>query len=446
MNAAVATELDAVPLTDFRTKLLAAPMTGFQLRALIIVGVLNLLDGFDVFSITFAAPAIVREYHIAKDALGFVFAAGLIGMALGSLILSPLADLYGRRSVVIGALVAMIAGTVWTAASTTLPGLAASRVLTGLGIGAMVSVINPLYAEYANARRRDTAVAICNLGFPLGGVVGGIVAAAILPTLGWRAIFIVASGIAVVLLGVVLAALPEPLTGLLVRPGPKTLARVNAFLARCGQPALAVLPPHVARGKRAFAALLTPAARVTTLRIAAIYFLYVMSVFYIQSWVPTLVAEAGYPPATAAGVSVILNLSGVAGGIVFGFLVPRVGLKPVVVFTLLLTAAGIVLFGSVPPEINALRAMAAVAGVATIGGMTNLYAVVSRSFPAAARATGTGFVIGLGRFGSALGPALGGIMLAHGFIRAEVSWALAAPAVAAALLLWRWQIREMVTA
>lgn len=443
MSATVGTQLGALPPTDFRAGLLAAPMTGFQLRALVIVAVLNLLDGFDVFSITFAAPAIVREYHIAKDALGFVFAAGLIGMALGSLILSPLADVYGRRRVVLGALLAMIVGTGWTAVTTTLPGLAASRVLTGLGIGAMVSVINPLYAEYANARRRDMAVAICNLGFPIGGVVGGIVAAAILQSQGWRAIFVVACGIAVVLLGVVLAALPEPLTGLLVRPGPATLGRVNAFLARCGQPALEALPPHVARGKRAFAALLAPAARVTTLRIAAIFFLYVMSVFYIQSWVPTLVAEAGYPPATAAGVSVVLNLSGVIGGIAFGLIVPRVGLKPVVVFALLLTAAGIILFGIVPPEINALRAMAAVAGVATIGGMTNLYAVVSRSFPAAARASGTGLVIGLGRFGSALGPALAGILLAHGFVRSEVSWALAAPAVVAALILWRARLRDM---
>ena len=420
---------------DFRARLLAAPMTGFQKRALAVCAVLCALDGFDVFSITFAAPSIAHEYHIAKDALGFVFAAGLIGMALGSLFLSPLADLYDRRSVVIGSLVLMIAGTVWTAIAAGLPAIGASRILTGLGIGAMVSVINPLAAEYGNARRRDICVALMNLGFPSGGVIGGVAAAALLPDYGWRSIFVAATILAVVMLGVTLVWLPEPLTGLLVRRRPETLARVNAFLDRCSQPALAALPEHIARDKRSFAALLSPEARVTTLRIFAIYFLYMMSVFYIQSWVPTLVVSAGHSPSQAAGVSVILNLGGIVGGLALGLLVPHVGLKPVVVFALLLTAAGIVLFGLVPPSLGTLRAMAAIAGVATIGGVTNLYAVVSRGFPAAARASGTGFVIGLGRFGSALGPALGGVLLAHGFVRAEVSWALALPAILAAAIL-----------
>lgn len=430
-----ATLASPVAAGDFRARLLASPMTGFQKRALAVCALLCALDGIDVFSITFAAPAIARDYHIAKDALGFVFAAGLIGMALGSLLLSPLADLYGRRSVVIGSLLLMIGGTVWTALAPGLTAIGASRVVTGLGIGAMVSVINPLAAEYANDRRRDISVTLMNLGFPSGGVIGGVIAAALLPNYGWRAIFIVASVLAVIMLGVTALFLPEPLTGLLARPRAGTLGRVNAFLTRCRQPLLAELPVHVAPKTRSFAALLTPAARLTTLRITLIYFLYVMSVFYIQSWVPSLVVAAGFSLAQAAGASVVLNLSGIIGGLLLGLLVPRIGLKRVVVFALLLTAAGIVLFGAVPPTLFALQAMAAVAGVATIGGMANLYAVVSRSFPPSARASGTGFVIGFGRFGSALGPALGGILLAHGFVRAEVSWALALPAILAATIL-----------
>ena len=420
---------------DFRAALLAAPMTGFQMRALAIIVVLCALDGFDVFSITFAAPGIAREFHLAKDALGFVFAAGLVGMALGSLLLSPLADLYGRRRVAIGALMLMIGGTAWTAVAPGLAGLGVSRVVTGLGIGAIISVINPLAAEYANSQRRDLSVVVLNLGFPLGGVLGGFFAAAILPAYGWRAIFVVASVFAVIMLGVVIAALPEPLTGLLARPRPDTLTRVNGFLARCRQPAITALPAHSVPRTRSFAALLTPEARVATLRITAVYFLYVMSVFYIQSWVPTLVTSAGYSQSAAAGVSVWLNLSGIIGALLLGFVVPRVGLKRVTAFALLLTAAGIVLFGLVPSRLGALQAMAALAGFATVGGMTNLYAVISRSFPAAARASGTGFVIGIGRFGSALGPALGGILLAHGFVRAEVSWALALPAVVAGTII-----------
>ena len=191
---------DLAGLAEWRRSLLAAPMRRFQMFALGVVVLLCALDGFDVFAITFAAPGIEREFAIGKAALGIVFSSGLIGMALGSLFLAPAADIYGRRRLVVLSLVLMIVGTLWTAFAGGTGALALSRLFTGFGIGAMVATINPMAAEYANARRRDFSVTLLNIGFPLGGVTGGFVAAQMLPVLGWRAIFFTATGLTIAML------------------------------------------------------------------------------------------------------------------------------------------------------------------------------------------------------------------------------------------------------
>lgn len=433
---------DSPVLPPWRLALLESPMRQFQILALAIVILLCALDGFDVFAITFAAPAIEREFAIGKAALGVAFSSGLIGMALGSLLLAPAADIYGRRRLVFVSLTLMVIGTLWTATVGSIGALALSRLLTGLGIGAMISTINPMAAEYANARRRDFAVSLLNIGYPLGGMIGGVTAAQMLPVLGWRAIFVTAAILAVVMGIIVATCLPEPIPGILARPGETGLARVNHYLAQCGQPPLATLPAPATGNRRSFALLLGRGEWANTLRITAIYFLFVLAVFFIQTWLPSLVAQMGYTPSSAAIVSTIMNLSGIVGGLTLSLLAPRLGLKPTVVLAMLLTVAAIVLFGMVTPSLGWLQAVAVLVGVSTIGGMTNLYAVVSRSFPAAARASGTGFVIGIGRFGSALGPALGGALLAMGFERGAVGWIMAVPAAGAALILLLTRVRS----
>lgn len=158
-------------MTDPRQLLLDAPMSGFQTRAIVTMVALCALDGFDVFAITFAAPALLKEWGLGKAELGVALSAGLLGMALGSLLLAPLADSFGRRRMLFVALGIMVLGTAWTALVDGLAGLIASRLFTGLGIGGMIGVTMPLAAKYANSRRREVAVAGFNVGFPLGGIL-----------------------------------------------------------------------------------------------------------------------------------------------------------------------------------------------------------------------------------------------------------------------------------
>lgn len=426
---------------DPRTHLLIAPMSRFQIVAVAVTVALCALDGFDVLAVTFAAPGIAAEWGIGKTALGFVFSAGLLGVAAGSFFIAPAADYIGRRPMVLLSLAVMVAGTFWTALTGSIGTLALSRVFTGLGIGAMIAVINPLAAEYANARRRDLAVSLVNIGYPAGGVLGGLLAAAVLPHFGWRAVFVCVALLCVVMAGVVLLALPEPLAFLIARPKVDGLARINAYLRRGGHPAAATLPAASAKRRNPVADLFQGGMALVTIKITAVYLLNIVPVFYMQTWVPTLVVDSGFTPAEAATVSMWLNIGGIFGGLFIGLASPRFGLKRIVVGTLVATSILINLFGSAPADLALLRGAALVGGFCVFASMVGVYAVVARSFPARMRASGTGFAIGIGRLGSVASPLLASALFSTGLVRAGVSATMAAPALVAAVVLVTLAVR-----
>jgi AAHS family 4-hydroxybenzoate transporter-like MFS transporter len=136
---------------DLRRRFDDANMSRTQIGAVALTVILSALDGFDVLSVTFAAPAISRDWGLGKGALGIVLSSGLGGMALGSFLLAPLADMFGRRRLILLSLSLMAIGMALSAMASSLPELAGWRVVTGLGIGACVAVINPIAAEFANA-------------------------------------------------------------------------------------------------------------------------------------------------------------------------------------------------------------------------------------------------------------------------------------------------------
>ena len=426
---------------DPRQLLLDAPMSRFQTRAVATLVAVSALDGFDVFAITFAAPALLKEWGIGKTELGLALSAGLLGMALGSLLLSPLADTLGRRRMLFVALAIMIAGTTWTAMVDGLGGLIASRVFTGLGIGAMIAVIMPLAAEYANARRRDLAVALFAIGFPLGGIIGGFVSAYLLAEFGWRSIFVAASLLGLIMAAISARALLDPIALVVARPGRDGLARVNAFLDRCGHPAVATLPPPSEDKSLPLGRLFAPGMSGATIQITLIYFLVVIPVFFMQTWLPTLISDLGISPSQAAMISAFFSVGGVVAGLAIAGTSGRLGLRSILNTALIGGVVMIVLFSLLPANVPLLIAAATVAGFFIQGSMVSLYAVVARTFPAEMRASGTGFVIGLGRIGSILPPLLAGALTAAGLSRTGIAVAMAVPALLAMVLLIRFVIR-----
>lgn len=300
MNSVTATlPRDAVAPTDPRALLLAAPMSRHQVIAVIITVALCAMDGFDILAITFAAPGIVAAWGVDSAQLGIVFSVGLFGVAAGSLFIGPIADLIGRRAMIVACLVLLSAGMFASAFATSVVELTAYRFVTGLGIGAVIATIAPLAAEYANARRRDLAVGLMTLGFPIGGVVGGAVVAWLLRHYDWRSIFFFGGSLSVVLMPIVLRYLPDPVGFLIEQGGSRALERVNVFLARSGHPAIAELPVAISTAKSGVVRLASIFGRDqigATLHMTGIFFLNVMTVFFVLNWIPQIVADLGFPP------------------------------------------------------------------------------------------------------------------------------------------------------
>jgi len=421
---------------DPRASMRAAPMSALQKAAVAVTFLLAALDGFDVLAVTLAAPGISREWSIDHSVLGMIFAAGFTGMAGGALFLAPVADIFGRRPLILTCLALMGAGMLAGGLSSSIILLMASRVVAGVGIGAMLSLINPLATEFASDRHRDLSVSLMAIGYPVGGVIGAGAASLILVHFDWRSVFYLGAILAVAAAPLVWVWLPEPLSFLIERPRHDALSRVNALMTRCGLPTTATLPaPAERHGRLPISALFETSRVATTVRVTFINLLFVVPAQYVLSWLPQLVADLGFSAAEAATVSLTANLAGIAGGIGLGWLAGILGLQRVGLCVFVLFAVICTGFSYVPADLGLLRWMAILLGASLFAGMCALHAIVSRSFPDHLRASGAGLVLGIGRAGSALSPLVVGSLFAAGVGREAMSLPMSVCAIAAAMLL-----------
>ena len=421
-DGASASPARAAAARDPRAILLDSPMSAFQWAAVLTTFLLSAMDGFDVLAISLVAPSLTHQWHINPAALGLVFSVGLVGMAAGSFLVAPIGDVLGRRVTMFGVLTVVTVGTLMSARSADVGTLALWRFLTGVGLGAVIALINPLAAEYANLKRREIAISLMAIGFPLGGVFGGLAASYLLPHEGWRAVFLLAGGCGVVLLGLVAVLLPEPIAFLIERQGPGALERVNRFLRRCGHPTVDRLPERTISKTRARPLEIFHASHLRdTVHMSAILLLFVVTVYFFLNWIPQMVHAAGFAPAVAARVSVVANVCGAVGGALLGWAAGRFSLKTLAFCAVLGMGLGAMAFGFSGASLPFLMLTAAVAGFSAHSGMVSMHSLIARTFPSHMRATGAGFTLGVSRIGSAFAPAAAGYLFNAGLPRSSVS-------------------------
>jgi benzoate transport len=416
-----------------------APMSSFQMVAVAICVALNALDGFDILAITFAAPGITREWALGPGALGIVISTGLVGMSIGSLLIAPLADTLGRRPVILWCLILMTLGMLLSATANSIAALVVWRVITGLGIGGMLGSINAMVAEYSNDERRDLCVGLMAIGYPIGGVLGGMAAAWLLAHYDWRAVFIFGGVASVVILAVVWWRLPESIEFLLFKRPRDALTQVNAILQRMRRPPVTALPVLARQERVSIWKAFDKELIARTALVCTAYFLFMMTCYYALGWIPSIIASLGFGPSVGAEVSVWTNLGGIVGGALLGYLARHIGLKTLASGAMIATAVSLAVFGRTQPDLLTLKAVAFVLGFFLFASAVGLYATFVRVFPTHVRATGTGLAIGLGRFGGMLGPALGGWLMAIGTSRPSVAAIMALGSALAAIAIWLLQ-------
>jgi benzoate transport len=421
---------------DPRELLSASPMTRMQILAVATTVALTGLDGFDVLSISFASPGISREWGIDRAALGVVLSMELLGMAIGSILLGGVADRLGRRRTLLGCLVLMTLGMAMVSGVGGLTALCIWRVITGLGIGGMLASNNAVAAEFSNVRRRDLSVSLMAIGYPLGAIIGGSIAAHLLKSGNWRVVFEFGAASTAMFLPIVFWCVPESVGWLCQTQPPGALARINRSLARLGYAPIEALPARVARTSRGtLIDIFRPGLALTTTLITMTYFLHITTFYFIIKWVPKIVVDMGFAASAAAGVLVWANVGGAAGGAVLGLLTQRVGLKALTVALLICSTFTVALFGHGQADLAGLSLICALTGFCTNGGVVGIYAVLARAFPTELRATGTGFAVGVGRGGAVVAPIIAGLLFNAGIGLQLVAIIMAAGSLAAAVCL-----------
>lgn len=408
--------------TDPREMIAHAPMTVMQVVIVALTIGLNALDGFDVLSISFASPGIAAEWGIDRAALGFVLSAELVGMAIGSILLGGVADSIGRRPTMLGCVTAMAIGMFMVTTAKDLVTLSAWRVLTGLGIGGLLAAINACVAEFSNARRKHLSVSLMSIGYPIGGVVGGMFVAVLLRNYDWRSVFYFGCAVTIVFIPLVYFLIPESVHWLARKQPVRALERINRTLKRIGHSTVASLPViSDADRKRTVIDIFAPGLIATTLIVTAAYFLHITTFYYILKWVPDIVVRMGFEPSSAAGVLNWYMAGGATGGAVFGLLTMRYSLKGLTIATFVLSTVMVSIFGFVPADLGNLGTICFFAGFMTNAAIVGMYAIFAHAYPTHVRATGTGFAIGVGRGGSVLAPIIAGFLFNGGLERPTVS-------------------------
>lgn len=420
------------------------PMSAFQWGVVAIMVGLNALDGFDVLSISFASPGISAAWHIDRAALGFVLSMELIGMSVGSFLLGGLADVVGRRATILGCLVIMSIGMFGASTAQDVVTLCAWRMGTGVGIGGMLAATNAAVAEASNAKHRNLAVVLMAGGYPVGAIIGGSIAAVLLKSHGWPIVFQFGSIVTLLFIPLVFWRAPESIAFLLQKRGQAALEPINTILARMGHQRVDALSDVPAKPRAVpMGELFGAEFRARTLLMSVAYFAHITTFYFILKWVPKIVVDMGFAPAAAAGVLVWANVGGAIGSLALGLLTTRLSLTRLAVTVMALSVVMVILFGQVGASLAQLSLAAAVAGFFTNAGMVALYALLAREFPVRVRASATGFTVGLGRGGSALAPALAGLLFAAGYALPTVAAAMAMGSLIAvgAVLLLRSEAR-----
>src|SRR5882757_2044629 len=441
-GAGSASAPNAVPGKDPKSIIDTGAMSVGQWLAVLVTVGLNAMDGFDVLSISFASPGIAQDWGIDKATLGWILSMELFGMAVGSVLLGGVADKIGRRPTILACLFAMSVGMFGASVAGGVSTLLMYRLLTGLGIGGMLASINAAVAELSSQRWRSLAVALMVVGYPVGGVTGGIIVQKLLGSGTWHDVFIFGGAITAVFIPIVWFLLPESVDFLDRQGRPGALQPINRILTRFGHEPIAALTPATQESsQRSVTDIFKPALIVSTVLITLGYFTHVTSFYFIIKWVPKLVVDMGFQPRTAAGVLTWLNVGGATGVAIFGLIATRVSLKALTVVTLLGSSAMVVWFGRGPHDLASLAATVAIAGAFINSAIGGYYLLFARVFPTHVRATGTGFAIGVGRGGAVLAPILAGYLFQAGLAMPTVATMMAMGSLLSAAALMVLKVR-----
>jgi len=406
------------------------PFAGFQWKILLLCLAILIMDGFDIVAMGFIAPALVADWKMPREALGPVLSMGLFGLAIGALCGGPLADKFGRRKVIIAAVFFFGLMSLISAWSPNIAVLSVLRFLTGLGLGASQPNAATLASEYAPRKYRSLMVTVVYCGFTLGAAGGGFLASYLITTHGWQSILVVGGVVPIAFALILAAVLPESAKFLAVKHGGrKALERiVNAIAPNTANDATEyVTPEREHAGKGAIKLIVSKPHTMVTAALWVGLFMNLMTVYFLNSWLPIMVKDDGFTMADAALVGAMLQVGGTLGNIFIGWEMDRWNPHKVMMGTLMGAAVFTICLGNLNPGIYGLMALCFLLGFCINSSNTGWTAMAAGYYPTEMRATGTSWMTGIGRFGAILGASIGAVLLSFKWDFGQLFLALTVP-------------------
>jgi AAHS family 4-hydroxybenzoate transporter-like MFS transporter len=404
-------------------------MSSLQKRVIALCCMATFLDGYDTQALGLAVPRIAEAWSLPPGEFAPALSGSFAGLALGAVLLAPLADRFGRRPTLIAMMMVVGITTLGAALATSLDSLTLWRVMTGLGLGGSVPVATAMTSEYAPAPRRAAFVALMIACMALGSFAAGIVAPLINGAWGWRGIFGVGAVLPLAMAGLLLAALPESLR-FLIGQGADTRAiaeQLDRIAPHLRGTAVRITPPtgHI---RASVKSLFGPAFRMRTILVWAIFWFNLFVIYSLISWMPTLLRSAGWGHDAAQRASGLVSLGGIAGGLLLAWIADK-GHAIAALFTAYVgTALIFTLFIVGPGSIGAWIALLLLVGAGAVGGQMAAGSVAAGYYyPPELRSTGVGWFNGVGRIGGIIGPVVLAGLMKSGWSSAHMLGFLALP-------------------
>jgi AAHS family 4-hydroxybenzoate transporter-like MFS transporter len=332
--------------------------------------------------------------------------AALFGLAFGALCSGPLADHFGRKTMLSASVLLFGVACIASSFSANLTQLTVLRFVTGIGLGAAMPNAVTLMSEYCPDRRRATLTNLMFCGFPLGAAFGGFLAAWMIPQWGWRSVLELGGAVPLVLAVVMFAYLPESVRYMVAEGYPterirNALNRISSSAAQASSFFLTEKAPFN-QAQSAIGVVLSRSYVVGSVMLWLAYFMGLVIFYALINWMPILFKDAGMTPRTATLISALFPLGGV-GAVLFGFLMDRFNANRIIAAGYALTAACVYAIGQAIGDVGWLMAAVFVGGTLMNTAQSSMPALAAAFYPTHGRATGVSWMLGFGRFGGIAG-------------------------------------------
>lgn len=421
------------------------PIGAFHINLLIWPLIATIADGFDLVVMGFAAPEIIKAFSIDRSLMGLILSASLIGLLIGSPIAGYLGDKFGRKPLMVSAVLLFGAATWATVLAGSFSHFFILRLLAGIGLAGIIPNVTALVTESIPRRVRGASLIVVHLGVQLGSIIPGLIAAYLVAKYGWEVLFTIGGACPMLLSIILIFVLPESVKFLALDPRRRSrfLKLVRAMDPRTQVNENTEIVQHLTHSRTSLAPTVPfqNGMHVITPLLWTLAGISLFTNLLIGSWAPTVLRDLGLPPEKAALTASLYGLGGVIGSVILIFGFNRYGFL-IVVFFYLVGVPALALVGYVDSSL--LPILIGLAGLCIAGSQSAINSALGMLYPTSIRANSAGWGMTVGRVGSIFGPIFGGYLTSHQ-MSGEKFFVIAAIPVAlgvciSAVLTWKcWQ-------